>query len=81
VIASFHLNPKTGDFPGVFQYFLDEKAYWNALTIPRTAENAEKAEEEDFPVLRELPEPPSPSFWHDYGINTAICQDKSARGV
>jgi len=23
------LNTKTGDFPGVFQYFLDEKAYWN----------------------------------------------------
>jgi len=24
------LNPKTGENPGIFQYFLDERAYWNA---------------------------------------------------
>jgi len=28
------LNPKKGENSSIFQYFLDEKAYWNALSIP-----------------------------------------------
>jgi len=72
------LNPKTGENSSSFQYFLDERAYWNALIIPRTAENAEK---EEVPVLDQLTEPASPRLWQDYGTFAVICQEKRLRGA
>ena len=54
-------NSKTVENSSSFQYFLDERAYRNALIIPRTAEDAENAEKEDVLVLRQLTEPPSQS--------------------
>jgi len=68
------LNPKTGQNSSILQYFLDERAYWNALIIPRTAEK------EEVLVLHQLTEPPSPGFWRDYATTAVICQEKRFEG-
>ena len=65
------LNSKTGENCSVFQYFLDERAYWNALIIPRTAEGAESAERNGA-----WPEPRaaySPSVESLTGLYRIIC--------